>query len=154
MKKFLALILALVMSLSLVACGGGSNDAQGSGDDATATGKVYYLNFKPEQDEDWQNLAKAYTEETGVPVTVVTAASGTYEETLMADMAKAAGAILEDVKLFDVYRSAALGADMKSVAFAFVFRGADRTLTEQEITAAMDKILKVAAEKYNAVIRS
>ena len=88
MKKFLALILALVMSLSLVACGGGSNDAQGSGDDATATGKVYYLNFKPEQDEDWQNLAKAYTEETGVPVTVVTAASGTYEETLMADMAK------------------------------------------------------------------
>ena len=73
---------------------------------------------------------------------------------LMADMAKAAGTILEDVKLFDVYRSAALGADMKSVAFAFVFRGADRTLTEQEITAAMDKILKVAAEKYNAVIRS
>ena len=73
---------------------------------------------------------------------------------LMADMAKAAGAILEDVKLFDVYRSAALGADMKSVAFAFVFRGTDRTLTEQEITAAMDKILKVAAEKYNAVIRS
>ena len=67
MKKFLALILALVMSLSLVACGGGSNDAQGSGDDATATGKVYYLNFKPEQDEAWQNLAKAYTEETGVP---------------------------------------------------------------------------------------
>ena len=73
---------------------------------------------------------------------------------LMADMAKAAGAILEDVKLFDVYRSAALGADMKSMAFAFVFRGADRTLTEQEITAAMDKILKVAAEKYNAAIRS
>ena len=73
---------------------------------------------------------------------------------LMADMAKAAGAILEDVKLFDVYRSTALGADMKSVAFAFVFRGADRTLTEQEITAAMDKILKVAAEKYNAAIRS
>ena len=88
MKKFIAMLLALVMALSLVACGGGSNDAQGSGDDATATGKVYYLNFKPEQDEDWQNLAKAYTEETGVPVTVVTAASGTYEETLMADMAK------------------------------------------------------------------
>ncbi len=87
MKKFLALILALVMALSLVACGGGSNDAQGNGDGDT-TGKVFYLNFKPEQNEAWQNLAKAYTEETGVPVTVVTAASGTYEETLMADMAK------------------------------------------------------------------
>ena len=85
MKKFLALILALVMTLSLAACGGngGSNDAQGEGDgDSAAAGKVFYLNFKPEQDEAWQNLAKAYTEETGVPVTVVTAASGTYEETL------------------------------------------------------------------------
>ena len=89
MKKFLALILALVMTLSLVACGGGSNDTQGNGDgDTAAAGKVFYLNFKPEQDEAWQNLAKAYTDETGVPVTVVTAASGTYEETLMNDMAK------------------------------------------------------------------
>ena len=41
-------------------------------------GKVYYLNFKPEADEAWQNLAKAYTEETGTEVTVVTAASGQY----------------------------------------------------------------------------
>ncbi len=53
-----------------------------------AAGEVYYLNFKPEQDEAWQNLAKAYTEETGVPVTVVTAASGTYEQTLMSEIAK------------------------------------------------------------------
>ena len=55
---------------------------------ADAAGKVYYLNFKPEQDEAWQNLAKKYTEETGVPVTVVTAASGQYETTLMSEMAK------------------------------------------------------------------
>ena len=51
-------------------------------------GKVYYLNFKPEADPQWQELAKAYTEETGVPVTVVTAASGEYETTLQAEMAK------------------------------------------------------------------
>ena len=56
--------------------------------DTTAAGKVYYLNFKPEQDEAWQDLAKKYTEETGVPVTVVTAASGQYETTLMSEMAK------------------------------------------------------------------
>ena len=56
--------------------------------DTTAAGKVYYLNFKPEQDEAWQALAKTYTEETGVPVTVVTAASGQYETTLMSEMAK------------------------------------------------------------------
>ena len=56
--------------------------------DTTAAGKVYYLNFKPEQDEAWQALAKTYTEETGVPVTVVTAASGQYETTLMSEMEK------------------------------------------------------------------
>lgn len=53
-----------------------------------AKGSVYYLNFKPEQAEQWEALAEAYTEETGVPVTVVTAASGTYESTLKSEMAK------------------------------------------------------------------
>ena len=86
MKKFLAMLLALVMALSLVACGEKKDDTNEGGD--TATGKVYYLNFKPEQDQDWQDLAKAYTEETGVPVTVLTAASGTYEEKLTSEIAK------------------------------------------------------------------
>lgn len=76
MKKLfsLAIVLALVMSLVCVA------GAEG--------GKVYYLNFKPEADEAWQELAKTYTEQTGVEVTVVTAASGTYEQTLTAEMDK------------------------------------------------------------------
>ena len=87
MKKFLAMLLALVMALSLVACGEKKDDSKTEGGD-TATGKVYYLNFKPEQDQDWQDLAKAYTEETGVPVTVLTAASGTYEEKLTSEIAK------------------------------------------------------------------
>ena len=95
MKKALALVLAGAMALSLAACGStpasGSAPASGStpaSGASTASGKVYYLNFKPEQDEDWQNLAKVYTEQTGVPVEVVTAASGTYETTLMAEMGK------------------------------------------------------------------
>jgi len=103
MKKALALLLALTMVLALAACGGDTaqtpaSQAPASGAPATGTpdtpdtpaaaGAVYYLNFKPEQDEAWQNLAKAYTEETGVPVTVVTAASGTYEQTLMSEIAK------------------------------------------------------------------
>ena len=96
MKKALALVLAAAMALSFVACGGtsstpastpGSTPASGASTPAAA-GKVYYLNFKPEQDEAWQALAKKYTEETGVPVTVVTAASGNYETTLMAEMGK------------------------------------------------------------------
>ena len=83
MKKLLALVLAGVMAFSMVACGGGE-----TGGETDAAGKVYYLNFKPEQDAQWQALAKAYTDETGVPVTVVTAASGEYETTLMAEMGK------------------------------------------------------------------
>lgn len=56
---------------------------------ADAKGQVYYLSFKPEVDEVWQGLAKKYTEETGVPVKVVTAASGTYEQTLKSEIANA-----------------------------------------------------------------
>ena len=56
---------------------------------ATAAGQVYYLNFKPEVSEVWESLAAKYTEETGVPVKVVTAASGTYEQTLMSEIANA-----------------------------------------------------------------
>ena len=77
MKKALALILALVMCLSLSAVAFAADG-----------GSVYYLNFKPEADQAWQDLAKVYTEQTGVEVKVVTAASGTYSDTLTAEMAK------------------------------------------------------------------
>lgn len=53
-----------------------------------ATGSVYYLNFKPESDAAWQEIAKTYTEQTGVPVKVVTAASGQYDTTLTAELDK------------------------------------------------------------------
>ena len=82
MKKTLALILAAVMALSLVACA--KTPANGG---TEAKGSVYYLNFKPEADQAWQDLAAAYTAETGVPVKVVTAASGDYSNTLNAQMA-------------------------------------------------------------------
>jgi raffinose/stachyose/melibiose transport system substrate-binding protein len=91
MKKALSLALAAVMALSLTACGSktdSSTTTSTAASTSSSTGSVYYLNFKPEQDQAWQDLAKTYTEETGVPVTVVTAASGTYEQTLMSEMAK------------------------------------------------------------------
>ena len=75
MKKIIAFALAACLCLALAMT-------------ASAEGSVYYLNFKPEQDPQWQELAKLYTEKTGVPVTVVTAASGNYETTLMSEIEK------------------------------------------------------------------
>ncbi len=76
MKKFLALALILCLVFALVPM------------TSAETGSVYWLNFKPESDEDLQKVAKLYTEKTGVPVNVVTAASGTYSQTLTAEMDK------------------------------------------------------------------
>ena len=107
MKKRIvcAMMCVAMVATSLVGCGsktdeGTANDAAATDDaaddaadaeatdDTAETGKVYYLNFKPEQADAWVELANAYTEETGVQVTVETAASGTYEQTLKSEMAK------------------------------------------------------------------
>jgi len=52
------------------------------------TGKVYLLNFKPETDQAWQDLAATYSDQYGIDVTVLTAADGTYSTTLQSEMAK------------------------------------------------------------------
>lgn len=103
MKKLTAIILTLVMVFALAACGSAEpaapaepapaaepapEAAETEPAEEAAVGSVYWLNFKPESDEVLQNVAKMYTEETGVPVKVVTAASGTYNETLTAEMDK------------------------------------------------------------------
>ncbi|MGN8962433.1 extracellular solute-binding protein [Bariatricus sp. HCP28S3_D3] len=93
-KRWIALGLVAAMAVgTLAGCGGNKEE----GGDGEATGSVYYLNFKPEQDEQWQELAKAYTEETGVKVEVVTAASGEYETTLMSEMGKSGAPTLFQV---------------------------------------------------------
>lgn len=79
-KRLIAALLCAACVCVLVGCGGQSATSD--------TGSVYYLNFKPEQDRQWKELADAYTQETGVEVTVLTAASGTYEQTLMSEIAK------------------------------------------------------------------
>ena len=99
MKKLIAMLLALVMVFGLVACGAKEEAAAPAETQAAAApaeeaaapaeaGRVYYLNFKPEFDGALQELAATYTAETGVEVKVVTAASGTYNQTLIAEMEK------------------------------------------------------------------
>ena len=96
MKKLLAAILMLSMSLcTLTACSGGDNASSAqsgtgsAGNTNTAQGgTLYYLNFKPEIADVYKEIADTYKEETGVTLKVVTAASGTYEQTLKAEMDK------------------------------------------------------------------
>ena len=89
-KKIIAMLLCTAMVGGMVAgCGSsGSSDEGSKSAKGDAKGKVYYLNFKPEQADQWVDLAEKYTEETGVQVDVQTAASGTYESQLKSEMAK------------------------------------------------------------------
>ena len=81
-KSTIAMSAVLAMSLgALAACSNSSSSDNGKG-------KVYFLNFKPENADQWQELAKTYTKETGVEVKVQNAASGSYEQTLKSEIAK------------------------------------------------------------------
>lgn len=91
LSRILAFSMAACMTATaFVGCNGDTgSSSEGSGSGTSGeTGKVYYLNFKPEQDTQWQDLAAKYTEETGVEVKVLTAAEGTYEQTLTSEMDK------------------------------------------------------------------
>ena len=71
MKKKLA-VLGLTATMVMSLCAGcGGKETSGGKDASGDKGSVYYLNFKPEADAQWQELAKIYEEETGVEVTVV-----------------------------------------------------------------------------------
>ena len=86
-KGLVAFGLAAVMTASALTGCGGASDKKDSGK-KEAKGTVYYLNFKPEADAQWQELAKLYTDKTGVKVNVVTAAANQYETTLKSEMGK------------------------------------------------------------------
>ena len=74
---------------------------------------------------------------------------GTIEEV----MAKAAGKLLEDIKLFDIFRGEKLGEGKKSVAFRVILRAPDRTLTVEEADKVSNKIIKDLSFKLGINIR-
>lgn len=80
MRKIATYLLAFCLILTCLPILGGCNE------DTNET--VYYLNFKPEIADVYDEIARVYKEEKGVTLKVVTAASGTYEQTLKSEMAK------------------------------------------------------------------
>ncbi|HXI45860.1 MAG TPA: phenylalanine--tRNA ligase subunit beta, partial [Candidatus Acidoferrales bacterium] len=66
----------------------------------------------------------------------------------------AAGPLLADARLFDVYRGRPLAADERSLAFRLRFMADDRTLTEAEVDAAVASVIEALAKRHHAKIRS
>lgn len=74
---------------------------------------------------------------------------GKIEEVIKAN----GGNILENVKLFDVYRGKQVEEGKKSVAFALTYRDKDKTLTDEDVAAVHGKVLEALKEELNAVLR-
>lgn len=64
-----------------------------------------------------------------------------------------AGKIFEELKLFDVYRGKQVPEGKKSVAYSITFRAADRTLTDEEASSAMTKIISALSDNLGAQLR-
>ncbi|REJ13342.1 MAG: phenylalanine--tRNA ligase subunit beta [Caldibacillus debilis] len=69
--------------------------------------------------------------------------AGELKETIVA----AGGKLLTDAKVFDVYEGEKMDADKKSVAFSLTFSDPERTLTDEEIDRALERILRALEEK-------
>lgn len=144
MKKILALVLALALSLTMFT-------VVASGE--AATGSVYYLNFKPEQDQQWQDLAKLYTEKTGVPVTVVTAASGTYEDTLRSEIEKAEAPTLFQVNgPVGLKTWASYCADLKDTALYANLKSDDFALLQDDQVLGIAYVIETYGIIYNKTL--
>jgi raffinose/stachyose/melibiose transport system substrate-binding protein len=95
-KKLFPLVsICLIAAFALAACGAPAAVTTEVATSApTGGGEVYYLNFKPEVAEIYQTISDAYKQETGVTLKVVTAAAGTYEQTLKSEIAKSDAPVL------------------------------------------------------------
>lgn len=142
-KKYLAVAMSAAMAAGLAAVPASAEE----------TGSVYYLNFKPEQAEQWEDLAAAYTEETGVPVTVVTAASGTYESQLKSEMAKD-----EAPTMFQVNGPVGLAAwkdycyDLKDSELYTHLKSDDFALTEGDSVYGIAYVIETYGIIYNKAL--
>jgi phenylalanyl-tRNA synthetase beta chain len=66
---------------------------------------------------------------------------------------QAAGPVLEEIRVFDVFRAPALGDGKKSLAFNLRFRPADHTLTDEEVGALRQRAIDAVVKAHGAVLR-
>ncbi len=70
-----------------------------------------------------------------------------------ATLRRAGGELLEEVSVFDVFESAALGAERKSLAFRLRFRAPERTLTDEEVAQARRACVEAVEGSHRGELR-
>jgi phenylalanyl-tRNA synthetase beta chain len=75
-------------------------------------------------------------------------------EQVLAVIRKSGGELLEDIRLFDLYRGEQIEADKKSLAYALTYQALDRTLTDEEVAGLRKKIVKALEKELGAHLRS
>jgi len=73
---------------------------------------------------------------------------------VLAAILAAGGDLLEDARLFDVYRGDPIPAGKKSLAYALTYRAPDRTLEDREVAQIHARIVKAASRKLGAALRA
>jgi len=77
----------------------------------------------------------------------------TTHDAVLAAVKQAKPANLESVELFDVFRGKNVPEGQKSLAYAFTYRAADKTLTDNDVNTAHAKVVEALKQKLNAAIR-
>ena len=67
---------------------------------------------------------------------------------------KAAGSLLTDIDVFDVFEGNSIGDGKKSIGLRFTFQSLERTLIEEEINTAISSIIDAVQHTYQAHMRS
>ena len=77
----------------------------------------------------------------------------TSHDSVLSAVKQAKPANLESVELFDVFRGKNVPAGQKSLAYAFTYRAADKTLTDADVNAAHTKAVDALKQKLSATVR-
>jgi phenylalanyl-tRNA synthetase beta chain len=73
---------------------------------------------------------------------------------VQAAITRAAGELLQEATLFDLYRSEQIGAGRKSLAFRLVYQSFEKTLTDKDATKARERIVRSLERDFGGVLRS
>ena len=145
MKKAISLFVTMaIMIITLSVLGGCSKESAQT---------IYFLNFKPESAAAYDEVAKAYKDEKGVELKVVTAASGTYEQTLKSEMAKSSAPTIFQVNGPRGYANwKSYCKDLKDTALYNALTDKNLAITEGEGVYGIPYVVEGYGIIYNAEI--